>query len=114
MFTTTDTAQPPEPGLRDPQAQACVEMQVRREVEGWRVGQRVAFAFGGSGRELVGRIRAFSCVEGYQPAALVLLETPSRAWVHVERLSLLRDAPSEAEAFRAREEARRRAMGVPL
>lgn len=112
MFTT-DTA-PPEPGLRHPHEQRCIDMQVQREVAGFRVGQRVAFAFGASGREFVGRIRAFSCVDGYQPAALVLLETPSRAWVHVERLSLLRDAPSEAEAFRAREEARRRAMGVPL
>ena len=67
-------------------AQACIELQIRREVGDFAVGDKVVLNVRGS--EVEGQLRAFTCTDG-APAALVLL-TGSRQWVYIRKLDELK------------------------
>ena len=66
IFVDTESGQPPAwPAVM----QECIEMQTKREVGAWRVGDRVQLVKG-----IAGEILAFRCAAGYRSAALVLLD----------------------------------------
>lgn len=76
-------------------AQACVQMQVERQVQGWRVGQRVRLE-SARGLSVEGVIASFTCGGEYEARAIVKIHP--RGWWEAVPLAALRRVEAPAAA----------------
>jgi hypothetical protein len=91
-------------------AQGCVELQIQRELYGWKVGERVQIK-SARGLTVDAVIRTFTCDGNYQP--LVVVEVAPRGWLEAVPVKELQRPAGEApSAFHQREVERLRARKV--